>query len=162
MDLKVMVVLILACTLVACAQERKIVPAASPMPRTLPPQNVLLTPQNPTVPYEVVGQVEISGKEAASLDALYQNLGDECRKMGGDMVINVTTGAERQSPSVILNTPGGYGRSVLPPLTKGPGAWGKGTIVKIKNEAEREAYQKEVGEGDVGGACTIIGLPLEK
>lgn len=154
--------IIFSLALISCEQQRKITPEASPMPMAPPPQNVLITPQNPTVPYEVVGQVEISGKEASDQDSLYQTLGDECRKMGGDMVINVTTGAEKKGSSAILSVPGGYGRSALPSLTKSPGSWGKGTIVRIKDETDRKAYQKEIGEGDVGGACTIIGLPTEK
>lgn len=162
MNSKLFVVCVLAGAFLACASQRKITPAASPTPMASSARNVLITPQNPTVPYEVVGQVEISGKEASNLDALYQSLGDECRKMGGDLVINVTTGSEKQGSRPILSVPGGRGRSALPPLIKGPGSWGKGTIVRIKNEQDRKAYQKEVGEGDVWGACTIIGLPTEK
>ena len=80
----------------------------------LPPQvkDVIVTPLDIPVDYEVIGQVEVTKGRTADIKGLYQELGNECSKMGGDMVINVQAGQETGDTRKAYPTlPKGYGEN---------------------------------------------------
>ena len=129
----------------------------------LPPQDkdVLVTPLDIPVDYEVVGQAVVSKEERSSdIKGLYKELGDECRKMGGDMVINVQAGQEEDDTRSDYPLPKGYGESPYSsPLYAVPYAWVKGTVIKIKDKDKRKAYWNAKKMDNLGDACSIVGLP---
>jgi len=130
----------------------------------LPPEvkDVIVTPLDIPVDYEIIGQVEVTKGMTADIKGLYQELGDKCSKMGGDMVINVQAGQETGDKRQAYPTiPRGYGESFFgSPLYAVPYAWGQGTIIKIKDENKRKAYWDAKKKDHLGEACSIVGLPL--
>jgi len=129
----------------------------------LPPrvEDIIVTPLDIPVDYEVIGQVEVTKGRTTDIKGLYQELGNECSKMGGDMVINVKasqeTGDTRKAYPAL---PKGYGESSFDtPMYAVPYAWGKGTIIKLKDESKRKAYWDAKKKDHLGEACSIVGLP---
>ena len=108
----------------------------------LPPQvkDIIVTPLDIPINYEVIGQVEVTKGRTTDIKGLYQELGNECSKMGGDMVINVKAGQETGDTRKAYPTlPKGYGESPFNnPLYAVPYAWGQGTIIKLKDNTKRK------------------------
>lgn len=129
-----------------------------------PPEvkDVIVTPLDIPVDYEVIGQVEVTKGRTADIKGLYQELGDECSKRGGDMVINVQAGQETGDTRKAYPTlPRGYGENPFEtPMYAVPYVWGQGTIIKLKDENKRKAYWDAKKKDHLGEACSIVGLPL--
>ena len=120
----------------------------------------IVVPEDINAEYEVVGQVRLSSEKAATMNDLYQKLGNECAKMGGDMIINVQAGDQSQDTSRVHSLP--LRPSDNPRATVDPDisyTWGTGTVIRLKDDEQRKAYFDEMEEGDLEGACAIIGLP---
>lgn len=153
---------LLALLVLSSCYSKKNVPYAL---EELPPQveDIIVTPLDIPVEYEVIGQVEVTKGRTTDIKGLYQELGNECSKMGGDMVINVKadqeTGDTRKAyPTPTL--PKGYGENPFEiPMYAVPYAWGKGTIIKLKDESKRKAYWDAKKKDNLGEACSIVGLP---
>ena len=125
-----------------------------------PNPSYIVVPEDINVAYEVVGQVRLSSETAASVGDLYQKLGNECSKMGGDMIINVQAGNQSQDTSKIHSLP--MQPSDNPRFSAEPDisyTWGTGTVIRLKDAEQRKAYFEEMEEGDMDGACAIIGVP---
>ena len=157
---KLICISLLAVLLVSSCYSRKTVPSNL---EELPPQvkDIIVTPLDIPVDYEVIGQVEVTKGRTTDIKGLYQELGNECSKMGGDMVINVQAGQETGDKRKAYPTlPKGYGENPFQtPLYAVPYAWGKGTIIKLKDENKRKAYWDAKKKEHLGEACSIVGLP---
>jgi len=159
---KLMCTSLLAVLILSSCYSKKTVPNAL---EELPPrvEDIIVTPLDIPVDYEVIGQVEVTKGRTTDIKGLYQELGSECSKMGGDMVINVKASQEtgdtrRGYPTPTL--PKGYGESPFEiPMYAVPYAWGKGTIIKLKDESKRKAYWDAKKKNNLGEACSIVGLP---
>jgi len=124
-------------------------------------KDVLVTPLDIPIDYEVVGQVTVTKeKRSSDIKGLYKELGGECRKMGGDMVINVQASQEVEDTRKGYSLPKGYGES---PYGSGlytvPYGLVKGTVIRIRDEDKRKAYWNAREKGNPADACTIVGLP---
>ena len=120
----------------------------------------IVAPKDIDAEYEVVGQVRLSSEKAANMGDFYQRMGNECAKMGGDMIINVQAGDQSQDTSRVHSLP--MRSSDNPRATVDPDityTWGTGTVIRLKDEQQRKAYFEEMEEGDIEGACAIIGVP---
>jgi hypothetical protein len=125
-----------------------------------PRPSYIVVPKDINAEYEVIGQVRLSSERAANVSDLYQKLGNECAKMGGDMIINVEAGDQSQDTSKIHSLPARpTDNPRFSPEMDIPYTWGTGTIIRLKDEEKRKAYQEEMQEGDLEGACAIIGVP---
>jgi hypothetical protein len=159
---KLMCASLLAVLILSSCYSKKTVPNAL---EELPPkvEDIIVTPLDIPVDYEIIGQVEVTKGRTTDIKGLYQELGNECSKMGGDMVINVKADQEtgdtrRGYPTPAL--PKGYGESPFEiPMYAVPYAWGKGTIIKLKDESKRKAYWDAKKKDNLGEACSIVGLP---
>ena len=132
--------------------------AQSTMPA--PDTRYIVVPEDISADYEVVGQIRLSSEKAANISELYQKMGNECGKLGGDMIINVQAGDQSQDTSKIHSLP--MQPSDNPRFSAEPDiayTWGTGTVIRLKDEQQRKAYFKEMKEGDMEGACVIIGVP---
>lgn len=120
----------------------------------------VVVPKDISAEYEVIGQVRLSSERAANVGDLYQRLGNECSKMGGDMIINVQAGDQSQDTNKVHSLPmrtSDNPRAVVDPDVSY--TWGSGTVIRLKDEEQRRAYFEEMEEGDLEGACAIIGVP---
>jgi hypothetical protein len=127
-------------------------------------KDIIVTPLDIPVDYEVIGQVEVTKGKTTDIKGLYRELANECSKMGGDMVINVKAGqAIGDTRNAYPTLPRGYTESPKSdfdtPMYAVPYAWGKGTIIKLKDESKRKAYWDAKKKDSLGKACSIVGLP---
>ena len=142
----------------ACQGKNIVLPA--PEPAFSPAAKVVVTPLNiPEDDYEIIGQVEVSGKSSSDIKGLYNDLAQQCQTMGGDMVIKVQAGQGTEDRSEAYSLPRGYGESQYTTDYARPYGWGKGTVIRLKKEDKRNAYQQAQQQGDVGKACAVVGLP---
>ncbi len=157
---KPFIICLLIVLLPACAESLgKPAPSAEPSPR----QRYVVLPQDINAEYEVIGQVQLSSDTAANMNDLYNKLGTECAKMGGDMIINAQAGDQSQDTSKIHSIPPRISDNPRFPAERDISyTWGKGTVIRLKDEEQRKAYLEEMQQGDLEGACAIVGVPPAK
>jgi hypothetical protein len=66
----------------------------------LPPheKDIIVTPRGISAAYEPLGQVSASVERTSDAQKLCKELGEECKKMGGYLVINVKVGEAGEDP----------------------------------------------------------------
>lgn len=143
----------------SCYSTKTVPNALEELPPTV--KDIIVTPLDIPVDYEVIGHVEVTKGMTTDIKGLYQELGNECSKMGGDMVINVKASQETgDTRKASITLPKGYGESPFEtPLYAVPYASGTGTIIKLKDESKRKAYWDAKKKDNLGEACSIVGLP---
>jgi len=146
------------CILTSCHRS-KIIPKAQETRSSSYTQDIIITPNNIPGDYEIIGQVEVAGGRSGNIRGLYKRLGDQCREMGGDMVINVRAGQDIEDATSFDNLPKGYGNDPYRPSYTKTYGWGKGTVIRLKDVDTRKAYFDAQKKGDVEDACAIVGLP---
>lgn len=152
------IILIGLCITISC-QRKKIIPVVQETQRSSYTQDIIITPNSIPGDYEIVGHVEVAGGRSADIRGLYKKLGDQCRGMGGDMVINVTAGQGVEDATTFDDLPKGYGNDPYRPSYTKTYGWGKGTVIKLKDVDKRKAYFDAKERGNVEEACAIVGLP---
>ena len=101
----------------------------------------IVVPEDINAEYEIIGQVRLSSEKAAGVGDLYQKLGNECAKMGGDMIIRVQAGDQSQDTEKIHSLP--REPSDNPRFSTEPAisyTWGTGTVIRLTNEEQRKAF----------------------
>jgi hypothetical protein len=152
------VLLIGLCIITSC-QRNKIIPVAQEPQAPSYTQDIIVTPNSIPGDYEIVGRVEVSGGRSANVQGLYKKLGDQCRALGGDMVINVEAGQGVEDTATFDNLPKGYGNDPYRPSYTKTYGWGKGTVIRLKDVDKRKAYFEAKEKGKDEEACAIVGLP---
>jgi len=156
---KSMYVLIISLCILASCHRSKITPIAQETRSSSYTQDIIITPNSIPGDYEIIGQVEVAGGRSGNIQGLYKKLGDQCRGMGGDMVINVKAGQDIEDATSFDSLPKGYGNDPYRPSYTRTYGWGKGTVIRFKDEDKRKAYLDAQKKGDVEEACAIVGLP---
>jgi hypothetical protein len=127
----------------------------------VPPKDkdVTVTPLGISVNHEILGRVSVSREEFSNIQDVYKGLSDECKKMGGDMVINVRSGKGAEDLDEDYPLTEGYEEHSLYPNYGKPYLWGSGTVIRIKDPSKRKAYWDAKKKERQGEACAIVGLP---
>jgi len=152
-------ILLIGLCITASCQRNKIIPVVQETQSSFYNQDIIITPNSIPGDYEIIGQVEVAGGRSANIQGLYKKLGDQCKGMGGDMVINVQAGQEIEDATSFDSLPKGYGNDPYRPSYTKTYGWGKGTVIKLKDVDKRKAYFEAQEKGDVEEACAIVGLP---